>query len=446
MNAYLSLEGVAGVTLFLACIAFSLFDIMRKGSIETVHISMISLALMHGLMFPKIVENANAGIFEYGHLIAEMQDYALVHTFAALLAFFGLFAGWSTAPSKAISYSENFFAHLDRRDLIVAFYAMTAIAAISQYLYTKDYGGFIGYLDLNRFVRSGVIENYTSRSAFSFLSPFGGFAIVAFCGFLGTFSLKSPSLLVFVGAMISGVFAFYFTYASAGRLSMLVFASIIALYTILDVKRSRYFIFFAFIFAAPAALLLLYHLSNWLDLKGSDDAWHFALRESSYMYVSFFAQLDGGEHLSLFKEVLLSPAYLLPESITSSWLSSASNENTMLILGADKGQFGITGSIPTDMITFGLMQFHLPGVFMYAFLFGIAIRLLEATATSFALSGISRVFLSYAIIKIGVFGLFYSYPKNIIVGNFAAIACIGATWLISRVRRNLAAIRYQRRV
>lgn len=421
--------------LLLFCLILAFFDMEKSKSFQPIHLTLMYMGLIYGGIFPLAIKNANEGIFENGQFITKMIDYTPLYTVASFLGVIGIYAGWRNVSHKKISHFTNYFNTSTAKSLTTCFYIMIIISIATQYLYTRDYGGFIGFLEINRFVRSGATYYYT-LSQFSYLLPFGGFSIIAFYGFFGLFLSGKRNLLIVIGMMLSGALAAYFVLASAGRVTILAPIAIILFSILLNSRNSRRSLFFLSLFSAPLALLSFYLLSNFLDLKGAQNAEEYLLRETSYIFVSFFAQLGQGEHFHLFKDVFLSPAYLLPERITYSWLKDASVINTILIYGGEKGEFGITGGVPTDLLTFGLMQLHLLGVIIYSFIIGYALRLATCLSTSFKFRGLSCVFLSYVMIRLGIFGVFYAFPKHIITENFAAIVALLFVWGIRTLKKS----------
>lgn len=434
MMAYISISGAAGIIVFLSCITLALFDMEKKKEFQALHVTMIAMGLVYGLIFPLAVLGAQQGAFMENHFILASINYSIVHSIAAIFALVGVYVGWHLVSRSRIKKSSTYFSNTTERKLIFWLYIMTIIALATQYLYTKDYGGFLGYFEVNILLRSGLIPD-EDRSSFSFLLPFGGFAIVAFYGFWGLFLSKKRGPLVMIGLLLSGILGSYVAYASAGRVVMIAFLAVIILSIFIARRTNRLLLFVLMIAAAPLVLLIFYTLSNLLSLKGAENIQVYLLRETSYMFVSFFAQLENGELFQVFREVFLSPAFLLPQSLTSSWLDSATDINTRLIYGANKGESGITGSIPTDILTFGLMQFHLVGVFFYAIVFGFLLRVLNCIAGSFSLNGVAATFIAFIYIKLSIFAVFYAYPKHILIGNFAFIVCLLFIWCARILKR-----------
>jgi len=431
--AYITLEGVAGLFVFIFCAAFVFWDIERSKKFEAIHLTILAMGIVYGLFFPLSIHGANNGYFDEGHFILNARDDFLIYPFVSVLAVISVYFGWRTASSKKLGERFSIFRGVSQKRLIFWLYVMLLLGILTQYLYVIDYGGFIAYLELSVILRSGLID-VADKSRFSFLLPFGGFAVVAFYGFFGLFLTERRSLSLVLGLLVSFVCAAYVVFASAGRVVIISSLAIIILAIFLANKINRRSIFIAAILGAPVVLLVFFIISNALNLKGADDFGIYLARETSYIFISFFAQLEKGNNFQLFQELFLAPAYLLPQSMTNTWLDSATDINTRLIYGANKGEFGITGSVPVDLLTFGIMQFHVFGVLIYAFTFGYILRLLSWVASSFSQGGVAASYLAYIFIRIAAFGVFYSYPKHILHGSFAFITCLLVIWSVKFFR------------
>lgn len=366
--------------------------------------------------------------------ITDSINQTYIHTLAAIMGSLGLLFGWQLLPKRAMwkygSYFQNFKIKSSTRWL----YIMVIVAILSQYLYTLDYGGFIGYFEYNRMIRSGIFYGF-DRSKFSFLKPFGHFATLACLAFWGLLISNRKNTSIVIGFTISLIFSCYVIYASAGRVSMMSFLAILPISLAIKYKANYLTFFVAYFAIAASGITSLYVISNLLGLKGAENIQFYAIREASFPFTSFFANLREGFLFHTFWEIFISPLHLVPSSLTSSWLLDASVTNTTIIMGAPKGEYGVTGSIPTDMLTFGLMQFHFLGVVIYAVFLGYLLRVVSEIAGSFSVAGLSYTFSAYVMIRIGVFSIFYSHPKHIIMSHFSIIAALLAIVFLRMVAR-----------
>ena len=434
MNPYFSVEGVAGISFLVFCMSFVLLRMHYVREFQAIDFTIIAMGLVYGALFPVVVHGAPTNNFPGNQFIIASSNIIIAHTIAAYLCVIGTYIGWCAVPIKRRHRLGKFFSLVRPQRMVIWLYVMIAVAFMSQYLYTKDYGGFVGYFGYNRLVRSGLFD-FFERSRFSFLFPFGGMSVIASFAFWGLIISKRSSFAIWIGFTLSLITSTYFLLASSGRVSIAIFFAILIM-SIMFVRRTNYMIWYIlFPSFVPVGIFLIFLTSNYLNLHAADNIRYFITKEASFIFVSFFAQLTEGSLFNVFYELVVSPAYLMPSSLTDSWLATASDINTEIIMGSRKGVDGVTGSIPTDIITFGLMQFHLIGVPIYAFIFGYFLRVASIISGSFPLRGLSAVFTAYVIMRIGVFGVFYSYPKHIMLSNFPALVVILVMVSFSIIKR-----------
>ncbi len=387
---------------------------------KPVDFSMLTMGVVYGIITPIVYKNAGLISFPGDQFVASAVGLFYIHTLMAVLATVGIYFGWQFGRTRKLtSLSTNG----TTKSISVGLAVMCVFSVLTQYLYTLDYGGFLGYFEYNLLIRAASLET-TERSSFSFLSPFGGFAVVSCLGYYGLILSKKRSSFIFIGFSFSLIAAGYFLYSSAGRIAILAFiASILA--APLMVHRHRFYTWFIGYFGIViGGIASVYLLSDLLSLNASSSFDKFIVEEASFPISSFFGQIFVGSGPYYFLDVLLSPAYLLPSSLTQSWLSSADVYNTIAIMGARKGENGVTGGIPTDLITFGFMQFNFVGVLIYGVIVGALIRWCYTAAQSFKVEGLRSAFTSYVFFNISAFVVFYSQPKHLLVNQFAFIASV----------------------
>lgn len=440
MNPYWTAEGLLGVMYFVFCVCIVGYRVEAAKRFEAIDVAILTMGIVYGLTFPLVVHDSGSAQITGYRFIEESANFTYLHTIAAVMGAVGLIIGWQSVSARRRRQCGAVFFRANSRSVLLFLYAMVAAALVTQYLYVVDYGGFVGYFDYNTLIRSGQFDSF-ERSRFSFLRPFGNFAILACLGFWGLLLSGRHRGLSLIGFVMSLAMAAYVLYASLGRVGMVSFAAIFPV-SILLRRRFHYLAWLATFFAiAMIGISSLYLISNLFGIKGAHSLSDFIAREASFPFVSFFANLSHGHHFYLFRDVIVSPAYLAPSSMTDSWLGSAPIINTTIIEGAPKGVGGVTGEIPTDILTFGLMQLSFVGVLIYSMLIGYAIRIVSVIAKSFSLEGLSCTAAAYVMIKIGAFAVFYAYPKHIIMSNFGVIAILLAVSVTRLVRGTFGSVR-----
>ncbi len=440
MATYLTVEGALGIVVFIIGSWLSLGNIERSGNFRAIDFSLLSMAIVYGLAMPAIVAAADEHIFLGSDYISRSPDTIFLHFSASVLAMGGLIVGWKIQSSRLLNIAISYYSSPSSASLFRVFFLMLGIAVASWYLYLRDYGGFLGYFEYNRLIRAQIFDTF-DRSRFSFLQPFGGFAIIACLGFWGLLiTWKTRTLSALIGFALSFAMSAYVLVANSGRIAIAATIAILALSVLAKRRINPLTWFLGYFVMIFSGALFVFWISNALMLKGGDGLGDYLIRELSFPIVAFFAQAERGYLFHLFHDVFASPLYFLPSSITSGWLQEAGEINTEVILGVKKGVDGNTTSVPTDLLTYGLMQFHLIGVILYAILFGFLLRAADTLAQSIKPLGVRSVFQVYVWINLATFGIFYAQPKHLILTHFALIATLIVGILLKGIRRLLAKV------
>jgi hypothetical protein len=321
---------------------------------------------------------------------------------------------------------------------------LLVLAVLAQGLYTKAYGGFLGQLDYSTLIRSSLFDRVPQNS-WSFLKPLGGLAMIATYGFFGLWLSGRRGAGTIVGLVLAFVFSLYILYSWLGRMGFLVFLATFMLGVQLS-RRSNPLKVIAWGGAAFIGILACaYGVSKWLNLKAADSLAEFLARELSYPFGSFLAQLEHGGHLSRgFIDFFLAPIYLLPSSWWTDSFETVGQVNTKVITGATKGVGGVTGAIPTDLLTLGLMQAHLLGVIVVGIMFGLLLRVLQAVIDRIPFHGVRGIFEAHVALNIAVLGVFYAQPNLMVSTNFALL--VGSLIILVQLRVHRLARSYRHNI
>lgn len=423
---YLSPDGLIALTFAGLCFLIIARRTKKHGTMLPVDYSILFMAMIYGISWPLIIGAIREGNAQNIHVYGKFIDSLFLNTIGAAMTVAGLLIGWTIATSVR-SRTEPARSKLsisnENVSLLygVAFWIMLAIAITSQIIYTKDYGGLFSAFEYSRFIRAGLFDHIV-RSRFSFLAPFGDFALLACYGFWGLILTGRARLSVKIGFAASMLASIYVLYLAQGRLNAVAFFAILAMSALLiKSKKASSAIIFA-LFAVPAAAYLTFEISNYFQLKTASSFGDFYANEVSFIFSGFFAQLSNPDGLNrFFYDVATYPAYLIPSSITSGWLSDPSDLNTALIHGASKGTHGITSGMPVDIVTMGLMQMNFAGIVPYGIFYGMLMAIAYKACSSVRPIGVRASLYSYICIKIAGLGLFYAQPSTVVVGNFPII-------------------------
>jgi hypothetical protein len=415
---------ILGFVFFIFCLFFALIHSLRLGRLTLLDWSVLGIGGVYGLGWSLVAHvSKEGGNPHWEQWLLPNEHLYPVHTILVFLLLGSIWLGWIACgtinrrsfPKFKMSLSDKNY----ESRLIQAMWFIFIISIVSQWLYTRVYGGFLGILDFSRLIRSAI---FLVENKFSFLRPFGGLALFASYGFFGLCLVNKRNIFVWLGLFLSIPFSLYILYSWMGRIGFLTYIMTFILGILLFCKRKPIFLLLNGFIILFLILSGAYVTSLWFNLKPADNLVLFIARELSFPFVSFFAQLDYGENLyQLFKDLFLAPIYLLPSSLWTKWVENVSQVNTALIMGAPKGEQGIKGGIPVDLLTLGLMQVSIFGIFIVGVIYGVFLKILQRLIDSIQNLGIRSVFEAYIAIKIAVLGVFYAQPALVISGNITLL-------------------------
>lgn len=394
--------------------------------------SILGIGLIYGLGWALVISLTLAGYngMWAPWLLYSKQYYIVANLLAFILAFC-IVIGWyasSRLARIARGISSRNLSFGDGRAHVYAWVVLIVSLAL-RWLYVREFGGFFAYLDYSAAVRSGVSGVH---NRFSFLQPFAMMAPFSSFLFLASIINNKRGVLKSIGFAVSIAFSIYVLYSLLGRIGFLIYLSTFIL-AFFHIKRTRPGILLVGgILGGAGILASAYLVSGWLGIKGANSLSEYVSRELSFVFVSFFAQLDSGEHLfRWYRDFLFSPLYLLPSSWWMQWIEDVSQINTQVVMGARKGEMGVTGGIPVDLLTLGLMQSSIAGVAIVGVLFGAMIRTLQGFVDGVPSQGLRSVLWAYFSIRVAAYAIAYAHPVHLITGIFGVIFSIFLIFVLS---------------
>lgn len=414
-----------GVVFMAICVAFAILHSIRLGRLTLIDWAFLSMAGVYGGGWALVAfVTKQGGNPNWSAWLLASENLYPVHTFSSLILASSMVVGWQLLGSWPRFQNQLVLLRplksIEVR-LAVMMWLLLFIAFLAQWFYSQAYGGFIGMLEYSSSIRASEFDKVPSNP-FSFFKPFSGLSLFASFGFFGLWLCKRHCVGLLIGLVLSIVFSVYLLYSWRGRIAFLIYLATFVLGVLLH-KRPR-----------PLSLLMMgtalmstvlvgsYYVSVWLNLKSADNFLVFLVRELSFPFGSFFAQLESGEHLFRgFKDFFVSPIYFLPSSWWSEWVISIGQVNTTLLMGAPKGEQGVTGAIPVDLLTLGLMQSSVFGVAVVGLMFGILLRFIQSLLDRLPHPGVRAVYEACVALNIAVLGIFYAEPELFIPSNFALL-------------------------
>jgi|LSQX01.3.fsa_nt_gb hypothetical protein len=440
---------VGGVLLALGLYAVIFLRMHSRGQLEMIDWFLISLGTFNGLGYAFVFWATSNGINSPGwsiYLHMYDNEIATIYLLSSLILGLSSIVGWAVFKGRKGSVS-NYLEPIEAQTLVriikktkLVAWAMLVLGAVSYALYARAYGGFSGLLSHSIAIRSGISRVY---NPFSFLQRFGSLTWFASYLFFGILTDKSeidkPIKGCRGGFMISVLFSIYVLYSYAGRVGALVYFGTFLLAYVLQNARSFSRLARKLVFVAIVFLVGLIAIDSVLGRSSNTiGVLQLFAKELSFPFASYVVQLGQAEY-RLFKDIVVAPLFLLPKRIWSLKLNIdvATSFNTFLLTGARKGEAGVTGSIPVDMLTFSYMQASIFGVVVVGFLFGGILYWLERLSRCIFPRTVQKVLYSNFVLNVAMLSVLYGDPQHIIIRNFAMIAGLTVLSFVRRGYKNV---------
>lgn len=437
---------VGGVLFALITYAVLYIRIYNKKKLELIDWFTLSLATFNGLGFSFVFWATNNGMnssFWNQYISSFDNQMAVMYLLSSIILGMSSVFGWKTfkslRPSRFITeknISGVYAIHIIKKVKLVAWIML--ILGISSYaLYANAYGGFLGLLNYSIAIRSGIMN---INNPFSFLQKFGSFAFFSSFIFFGLIIDKSIEKKhikrCFWGFILSLSFSIYVLYSWAGRVGALVYLATFMLGYLLYNYNSVAKLMRKLIMLAIALPLVLFGIDSLLNRSSNSiGITELFAKELSFPLASYIVQF-GQNNYRFFKDIIVAPLFILPQQIWSVMLNIevASSYNTFVFFGARKGEAGVTGSIPVDMLTFANMQASILGVVVVGLLWGALLYYLEIFCRKLDPIGVRKVIYSNMILNIALLTVLYGDPQHVIIRNFAMIVGLILITIVMKLR------------
>lgn len=399
----------------------------RINRINLLIVFIFALILFNGIIPVFLVSEATKNSYDYSLIIINRYSaldilmYYILNIIMLISAFFGWLiikkrSELIDAIEESVSMSLNY---KTIKNLSIIFLLSSIFL---YYLYSRAYGGFIYLLEYTTAIRSGTMN---INNSFSFLQKFGGFSIFSSLLFSGLVLEKEHLRRDVVWLVFSILFSIYYLFSLGGRVSLISFVTVLILGYIFYRYQNKITLSLVIktVLIVLGIILGLYYIT-YIFARGTSSLSikDFFIQELSYPLASF-KMVSNSTELFWFKHVILSPLYFLPQSIWGSrlGLDTASSYNTFLFTGARKGERGITGSVPLDLLSFSWLEGGVIGVVIIGLLFGLLLAILQKYINSISNKGVSSLIFSYVSVKFSVMIVNYGDTVHIIQGEFAFI-------------------------
>lgn len=305
------------------------------------------------------------------------------------------------------------------------------LGVLTYWLYARPYGGFAGLLAYSGLIRAGRLNDIGISNPLSFLQRFGGlgmFSTLMFAGRVLSAKSRQARILEWIGFGAAGSFSVYVLVSWQGRLALILFfaAILLGVWTYRRGLKPRSVIL-ALALTLSATIATVPLVTSLLTPgKRALSTIELFAREISFPAVSFSAALETPGIRGM-QDLALWSLFFLPERVwKTTWgFDTASTYVTRLIMGAPKGEAGVTGAVPVDFVTFGFLQAGVIGVAWWSFIWGLALGGLDRWLVGPRLAGVWSFLYAYAGLFVAAMTALYSDPEHIIERNLHfIIGCV----------------------
>lgn len=414
--------------------------VSKKGYMDLVDWFIGALGVFNGMGYALVIWASNIGLNPYwASWILQYSEYYWAFPMLSLVVAVSVWGGailYTKINRRRVPVNENIVKEVTIYKQVGWIFLFLGIFAY--WIYAREYGGFINLLSYSDIIRSGLIGNINIYNPWTWLQRLGGlsfFSSLLFYGLLlnKSSNIKSGRASNILGFVVSVCFSLYVLYSWLARVNIISYIVIFPL----GYAYYRYFRYLEKGFSLRVALLsiLIVIALPFLSLrltpaKYSKNLLDFYVKELSFPAVSFFVATDYKFRLG--QDLLIAPVYLFPQRIWRNvfGIDSASDINTERIYGYRQGESGITGGVPTDIVTFCYMQLGIIGISIINILLGIGLVWLERLIKLLPNIAFRAVIYSYSAIMISTLTVLYADPLHIIQRNFSFIIGLITIFLV----------------
>ncbi len=419
---------------FLLVIAIigTYFRAYRYNKIALVDWFVIGSAFYGGLLLIVIVLHLENGASPRFYTELKHSNIGGFYPIGSMLAIFGAWLACLFFEKKRPQYlkqqSQPPYPNLLIQKLNRFSWFLLIFSILSYWVYTKPYGGFIGYLDYGALLRSGLLDELGISKKFAFLKRFGGFSFFASLIFSGLIVLKrkqrKPILGSLFGFLLSFLFSVYVLYGWNGRLALVMYILIFPLgYFFVNKGFGMASLFRATLLAIiPILILPVSDQLIWGHNMKKLDTGTFFVKELAFPLGNFIKTV-GTSEIRYMKDVAMTPIFFLPARIWQQFgIETLSQVNTKNVTGYKKGEYGSTLTVPIDFITLGYYQAGFLGIFLVGFLFAALLIYIDKWIYSKLPYHIIPFIYAYAALVIAFNTAIYGDPHLFALRQFSFVA------------------------
>lgn len=425
----------------------------RRFSVD--RIVVLCMAVFYGIIFPTVYCAYSVGFVDgmLAEIIAGMDTIIIFEYYAcAVLLLIGTIGVFSANKKEVlhIVLQERKTTPVDNNHIEWINWIFLLIGITCSYLYYRVYGGFENYLNYSARVRMGIFEIY---NPFSFLIIFRNFTVLsAYLAFARVFSNERVKYRDVVLLVISIIYAIMTLYSNLGRVSFVFFFLIMMLYFVVRKQKNEYSserIGARIGFVLVIAVVGLFVSGEILGRNDESSIIKELIGEVSFPFYDFItvSQHIGNGNYRYFTDLLIWPVFVLPTSIWSNRLGvqTASTLMTILTTGSRKGENGVTGELPIDLLSNVYLQLGFVGAILAAAGWCFwGCKMLRWVEKNIQNESTKRMLKVYILVEYFLRSLLYGDPYHIVQRMFPFIAFMIMFTVWKRVVRSPIEIRIKR--
>lgn len=429
--------------IFVSLVAWSLvaFRMAIRNRFDLTDVLLLSMGTVYGAGGSFIIWATESGQNPGGiRIIGKEPSYWVIPLLAlvsilACLAVSALASSRRHSPTWAARHAQRFDEREWRARLIGLGWACLAVAMLASTLYTRAYGGFMGFFDVAGALRSGLFEE-AGINPLSFLKPFGGFSLFASYLFAAVW-ISSPGRRFWsaVGLLLAFALSCATLLGWGGRVGLLVYWMTLLLGGLIYRVGVLPRLLTGAAILIVAMIALLPPITDVMNPGKSKAGYvQFFAAELTFPLESTLHSLDLREHRYGI-DIATAPLFLLPERIWGDLdVRQVSTLNSEVLLG-DSLREGFGYTIPADLMTFGLYQFGLAGPLIIAALWCLLLVRIDRWLVERLPRSISSFLYAHAVFSVAALSVLYFDPKLQIAKNFhfilGTIAVLAIPWVAS---------------
>ncbi|WP_172635077.1 O-antigen polymerase [Sphaerochaeta pleomorpha] len=295
------------------------------------------------------------------------------------------------------------------------------LGILANVIYLWPYGSYQRYLDYSLDLRVG---NFLIYNRFSFLQPFGDIFYVSSLFFLGLEFHKHSKKNLF-GLLLSVYLEILILIANRGRMSFISFLAVMLISTVNIVfARKKIFKVILVFVIFLTFISLTEEISNAMGRGAPTDPVAIIV-EGTYFITNNIINVFRLPK-ELFRrglDVFFPFVFLLPSRIWEGKLGmkTVSEQNTFFLEGAYKGQSGVTGELPVDLISFCYYEFGILGFMIVGIIAGMIIGYFIRKIRHLPTKAFQAIFKMYFFIQFILRSFLVADPANLITRFFGII-------------------------